>query len=132
MHSQRFQRGYVPIFLSYLAAQGVKARQPRHRPAQAAFVLNLIVLRPGAGGIGPGAHGDAENEHLPPEGKIRVISISRGYHKEDSGYEEILRPGAGGIGPGAHGDADDIRPGVVPIGTEPARPMGGRGRNMRI
>ena len=33
----------------------------------------------------------------------------------------VLRPGAGGIGPGAHGDADDIRPGVVPIGTEPAR-----------
>lgn len=29
------------------------------------------------------------NEHLPPEGKIRVISISRGYHKEDSGYEEM-------------------------------------------
>ena len=29
------------------------------------------------------------NEHLPPEGKIRVISISKGYHKEDSGYEEM-------------------------------------------
>lgn len=29
------------------------------------------------------------NQHLPQEGRIRVISISRGYRKEDSGYEEL-------------------------------------------
>lgn len=29
------------------------------------------------------------NEHLPPEGRIRVISISKDYGKDDSGYEEM-------------------------------------------